>query len=261
MTERMPQAAVRPRALPGRVLWAAYEYLSMLLGLGMFAALCLLWLPCALLLRLLLPARWGRPLARRAHMLGFRGYLGFLTFFCGFRFDLAELDRLRDEGALILVANHPSLLDAVMIVSRLPNAVCIMKAALLNNILFGAAARLACYIRNDGPLEMLLRARHELARGTQLVLFPEGTRTSAFPVSACSASAGLIAKASAVPVQTALIECSAPYLGKTWPLLRRPPLPLHFRIRLGERFDPPQDVTAFTAHLEQYFRNHLKLGN
>lgn len=257
----MTEQAVAPRRSGlHRTLFAGFEYLSMLLGLGAFAGLCLLWLPCAMLFRLVLPTRWGRPLARRMHMLGFRCYLGFLTVFCGFRFDLAELDRLRDDGSMILVANHPSLLDAVMIISRFPDAVCIIKAALMNNILYGAAARLACYIRNDGPVEMLLRARRELGLGTRLILFPEGTRTSRFPISPCSASAGLIAKVATVPIQTALIECDVPYLGKAWPLLRRPPLPLHFRIRLGERFDPPQDVNAFTAHLEQYFRDQLQTG-
>ena len=68
-----------------------------------------------------------------------------------------------------------------MIVSRLPNAVCVMKAELMDNILFGAAARLARYIRNDAPLAMIRDAREELRRGAQLVIFPEGTRTARFP--------------------------------------------------------------------------------
>ena len=76
-------------------------------------------------------------------MHGFRLYLGFLQLFCACRFDLAELDRLRYAGPLIVAANHPSLLDVVLIVSCLPNAVCVIKAALLDRLLFGAAARLA----------------------------------------------------------------------------------------------------------------------
>ena len=92
-----------------------------------------------------------------------------------------------------------------MIVSRLPNAVCVMKASLLDNILFGAAARLAHYIRNDAALEMILSAREELRRGAQLVIFPEGTRTTHFPIDACQQAVGLISKRSEVPVQTLLI--------------------------------------------------------
>lgn len=232
----------------------------MLLGLGLLALLCSVWLPFAMLLNSVLPIRWGRRIGRASIMAAFRFYLGFLTLCCACRFELGDLDRLRNTGPLILVANHPSLLDVVMIASRLPEAVCVMKATLLDNPLFGSAARLAGYIRNDGPVQMVLNARREVRQGAHLVLFPEGTRTSSFPVGACTDSAGLIAKAAAVPIQTALIECSTPYLGKAWPLLRRPTLPLHFRIHLGERFEPPQDVKAFTARLQRYFQEQLESG-
>jgi 1-acyl-sn-glycerol-3-phosphate acyltransferase len=238
-------------------LWIAYEILAMLIGLGTLAAICLIWLPFAMLLQPLLPRRIGQPLGRAIISGGFRGYLFLLTLLCASRFDLSELDRLRDQGPLIVAANHPSLLDAVMIVSRLPNAVCVMKASLLDNILFGAAARLARYIRNDAPLEMILRARGELRQGAQLVIFPEGTRTTHFPIDACQQAVGLIAKRSDVPVQTLLIEFSTPYLGKAWPLLRPPVLPLTCRIRLGRRFSPPTDIPAFTAELEAYFRAEM----
>lgn len=229
----------------------------MILGLGLLGLLCLIWLPCAMVLRLL-PRPLGRNVARRVHSGGFRFYLGFLSLFCAFRFDLGALDALRHQGPVVLVANHPSLLDAVMILSRLPNAVCIMKSALLGNPLLGAAARLAGYIPNAGPLEMVLRAREALDQGAQLLLFPEGTRTSRFPLDACSSSAGVIAKAASVSVQTVLIECTTPYLGKAWPLFRRPQLPLQFRVVLGQRFDAPDDIGAFTQQMEQYFRSQLQ---
>ena len=238
-------------------LWAAYEMIAMAIGLGALAAICLLWLPFAMLLHPLLPRRIGQPLGRAVISGGFRGYLFLLTWLCAARFDLSELDCLRGQGPLIVAANHPSLLDAVMIVSRLPNAVCVMKASLLDNILFGAAARLARYIRNNAPLEMILNAREELRHGAQLVIFPEGTRTMQFPVDACQPIVGLISKRAGVPVQTLLIEFSTPYLGKAWPLFRRPMLPLSFRIRLGRRFPPRADIPAFTAELEAYFRTEL----
>jgi 1-acyl-sn-glycerol-3-phosphate acyltransferase len=246
---------------PGRRLFAAYEILAMVMGLGCLAVLCSLWLPFASLLQPLLPERWGRPLGRRAISLGFRFYLGFLRLCCACRFDLEELDRLRGAGPLVLVANHPSLLDAVMIVSRLPNAVCIMKAALMNNLLLGAGARLARYIRNDAPLKMICHAGDALAQGAQLVIFPEGTRTGSFPLDPLGSAAGMIARRSRVPVQTLFIEFSSPYLGKAWPLFRKPELPLHVRIRLGQRFPPPRDVAGFTRELEQYFRAGLASGS
>jgi hypothetical protein len=58
-------------------------------------------------------------------------------------------------------------------------------------------------------------------------------------------------------VQTVLIEFSTPYLGKAWPLFRRPMLPLSCRIRLGKVLPPPTNIQAFTAEIEAYFRSEL----
>lgn len=238
-------------------LWAAYEYLAMALGLGALGLLCLTWLPFAALLGPLLPQRIGQPLGRVVARVCFRAYLGLLGACCACRFDLGELDQLRDQGPLILAANHPSLLDAVLILSRVPNTVCIMKAAVLDNLFFGAAARLARFIPNDAPLAMIVGAREELLRGAQLLFFPEGTRTTNFPIGPCQPSIGLIARRSQVAVQTLLIEFSTPYLGKQWPLFKPPQLPLRCSVRLGRRFDPPTDVRAFALELENYFRSEL----
>ena len=66
------------------------------------------------------------------------------------RIDSSALDALRDEpGGLIVAANHPTMLDALIVVARLPRGVCVMKAELLRNIFLGGGARLARYIRND----------------------------------------------------------------------------------------------------------------
>lgn len=248
MTDRQPA---------GNPLWMAYEYVAMLVGLSSLALICLIWLPFALILHPLLPRRLGQALGRAVISAGFRAYLRLLERLCACRFDLSEIDRLRGEGPLIVAANHPSLLDAVMIVSRLPNAVCVMKAVLMDNILFGSAARLARYIRNNAPLEMILSAREELRGGAQLVIFPEGTRTTHFPLDPCTPSTALISGRTGIPVQTLLIEFSTPYLGKAWPLFRRPALPLACRIRLGRRFAPATDNEAFTRELETYFREEL----
>ncbi len=239
------------------LIWRAYETLAMFLGLGALVVICLIWLPFAMLLHPLLPRRFGQPVGRFAIRYGLRIYLAFLETFCACRFDLKALDQLRHAGPLIIVANHPSLLDAVLILSRLPNAVCIMKAAILDNILFGSAARMARYIRNNAVLEMIANARAELVAGSQLVIFPEGSRTLNFPLDSCMPTAALIAGRTRIPVQTLLIEFSTPYLGKSWPLFRRPELPLRCRIRLGQRFAPPTNATAFTRELDAYLRDEL----
>ena len=247
-----------PRRHSG-ALWTAYERLAMAIGLGSLAVVCLIWLPFAMVLHPTLPRPVGRWVGRRMAMVGFRLYLRILSILCACRFDLTELDRLRDAGPLIIAANHPSLLDAVLIVSRLPNAICVMKASLMDNPLLGAAARLAGYVRNNGALPMIANSRDALLAGAQLVMFPEGSRTQRFPLDPFTPSLGLIARRANVPVQAVFLEFSTPYLGKSWPLFQRPSLPLHCRARLGQRFDAPTgDHEQFSAELEAYFRREAR---
>jgi 1-acyl-sn-glycerol-3-phosphate acyltransferase len=238
-------------------LWTVYEHIAMGIGLGSLAVICLTWLPFAMILHPLLPSRVGQRLGRWVITLGFRLYLQILSALCACRFDLSELDQLRHEGPMIIAANHPSLLDVVLIVSRLPNTICVMKASLLDNLLFGSAARLARYIRNDGALQIVKQSRDGLQQGAQVLIFPEGSRTRHFPIDAITPMLGMIARRANTPVQTVLLEFSTPYLGKAWPLFRKPRLPLHCRARLGRRFEAPTDYAAFTHELDAYFRQEV----
>ncbi|BBL72946.1 lysophospholipid acyltransferase family protein [Methylomagnum ishizawai] len=240
-----------------RKLKTLYEYAALCFGLAFLACLCIAWSLLAATLCRLLPERRGRQLGRWVIMAGFRLYLAVLGWIGACRFDLAALDALRGGPALIIAPNHPGLLDAVMILSRLPDVACILKASLMDHLLFGAGARLACYIRNDMGHAMIKRAVRALDGGSHLLLFPEGTRTTRLPVNAFKGSTGLIAHHARVPVQTVFIEAGSPFLGKHWPLFRRPDLPLGYRVRLGRRFDPPEDIRAFTRELETYFAAEL----
>jgi 1-acyl-sn-glycerol-3-phosphate acyltransferase len=235
------------------------EYCRLYVGLSFLAVMCLLWGVLVLPLQPLLPGRRGEALGRRVIMVGFRVYLKLLSAMSACRFDLSELDALYDEPrGLILAANHPSLLDAVMIISKFRNVACIMKSSLMDNILFGSGARLAHYIRNDPPLRMIKEAVRSLDEGSFLLIFPEGTRTVSAPLNAIKPSIGLIAKRARVPVQTLLIETDTAFLGKGWPLLRRPAMPMRYRIRLGKRFEAPVAHTAdYIAEIEAYLRGEL----
>lgn len=240
-----------------RRLPALYEYFCLYVGLGALGALCLAWTPFAVVLHLVLPEQRGGPLGRWMITTIFRLYLNILTLLGACRFDLSELDQLRDAGPLILAPNHPCLLDAVMVISRLPDVACIMKASLLRNVFLGGGARLARYIPNGKPLEMVFASCEALRAGSQLLIFPEGTRTVRPPVNPMMPSVALIARRAKVPVQTIIIETDSDYLSKGWPLFRRPPMPIHYRVRLGKRFEPPRDATAFGEELERYFAEEL----
>jgi len=240
-----------------RYLKVCYEYLALYLTLALLGVICLTWSVVALPLYLLLPRDRGAAVGRYGFSICFRLYACFLSLTRSYRLDLSALDSLQQCPPLILAPNHPCMIDALLIVSRHPNIVCVMKAELMRNVFLGAGSRLARYVANEPPLKMVKESVAHLRRGGILLLFPEGTRTTRGPINPLGGSVGLIAKHAAVPVQTLIIETDSPYLSKGWPLFRRPTLPITYRVRLGERFPPPTDVAAFSAELDGYYRRNL----
>jgi 1-acyl-sn-glycerol-3-phosphate acyltransferase len=240
-----------------RPLRILYEYFALYSSLILLGIICLTWCGLALPLYFILPPDLGTSVGRRGISAGFRLYAWSLAITGSYRLDLTELDSLKGGPPVILAPNHPCLIDALLILTRHPNIVCVMKAELMRNVFLGAGSRLARYVRNESSLQMVKESVGHLRRGAVLLLFPEGTRSVRAPINPLVASVGLIAKHADVPVQTLLIETDSPYLSKGWPLFKRPHLPITYRVRLGRRFDPPKDVSAFTHELAAYYRVEL----
>ncbi len=171
--------------------------------------------------------------------------------------DLRALDAIAAEGPLIVVPNHPSMLDAVIVISRLPAVCCVMKRSLLRNPLTGTGARLAGYVDNGSVSGMVRKSVAALDSGCQLLIFPEGTRSQRRPISQLTRSFALISQRSGIPMQTVLIESDSPYARKGWPLLRPPPRPVRYTVRLGRRFDPSDDIDGQVAAMQAYFEGEL----
>jgi 1-acyl-sn-glycerol-3-phosphate acyltransferase len=241
-----------------RPLKIAYEYFALYSSLTLLGLICLTWSVFALPLYFILPRRIGTAVGRRGIMSGFRIYAWSLSITRTYRLDLRAIDSLKGGPAVILAPNHPCLIDALLILTRHPNLVCVMKSALMRNVFLGSGSRLARYVRNDSSRQMVKESVSHLKDGGVLLLFPEGTRTTQDPINSLVGSVGLIAKHAKAPVQTLVIETDSPFLSKGWPLFKRPTLPIVYRVRLGKRFDPPSDVTAFTAELDQYYRRELE---
>jgi 1-acyl-sn-glycerol-3-phosphate acyltransferase len=241
-----------------RFLRTLYAYFALYSSLTFLGFICLLWSVFALPLYFILPARLGAAVGRRGIMTGFRLYSWSLWITGCYRLDLRELDSLRGGPPMILAPNHPALIDALLILAQHPNLVCVMKSALMNNVFLGSGSRLARYVRNDSSRQMVKESVAHLRTGALLLLFPEGTRTIRAPINPLVGSVGLIAKYARVPVQTLVVETDSPYLSKGWPLFKRPELPITYRIRLGQRFDPPTDVAKFTEELDHYYRHALE---
>ncbi len=235
--------------------WLALQLLLLLLGL-MSAG----WNLAALLLYPLLSRALGRRVGRTMIARGYAVFWRIAAVSGMLRLDAGALDVLRDQPGVIIVANHPSLLDALMLVARLPRSACIMKASLLRNPLLGPGALLARYIRNDSAYGMICCAVEDLQAGGQLVMFPEGTRTTRAPINTFHSSFTLIAKRATAPIQTVFIDTDSPYLGKGWPLWRLPPLPIRFKVRMGPRFAPAEDHEALSAEIEARYAEGVQVS-
>ncbi len=241
-----------------RQLKSLYEYTVLYGGLIFFAFICLAWSLPASLLRHLLPHRVGQRVGRIAIMLVFRTYLFVVRASGLVKLDLTALDVLRREPSLVIATNHPALIDVVLVGSRLPNFVCVLKAKLLDNPLLGGGASMAGYVRNDSTAMLVRESSVALRDGAQLLIFPEGTRTVRPPVNDFKGGFALVAKKAGVPVQTVFIEASSPFLGKHWSFFDKPDFPLRYKVRLGDRFEVKSDAKTFASNLEAYYRREMQ---
>lgn len=229
---------------------------GMLLVLGLIS---LTWNLAAVVLYPLLTREQGLAVGRAGISRGYELFWTLARWSGMLRIDSRALDVLRDEPGLVVVANHPSMLDALILIGRLPRGACIMKASLMRNPFLGAGARLARYIRNDSTKGMIRLAVQDLQAGGQLVIFPEGTRTTQSPINPFRPGFTLIAKLAKAPIQTVFIDTDSPYLGKGWPIWKLPPLPIRFTVRLGERFEPQADSEALLQQLQAYFAANVQV--
>jgi 1-acyl-sn-glycerol-3-phosphate acyltransferase len=114
--------------------------------------------------------------ARRFVSFTMRGYIIFMHILGVVDLEVKDREAYRQLSSKIIVANHPSILDVVMLLSLIPNADCVVNAYLNRSILSGVIHQL--YILSSLDYDDLMRACVEsLERGNCLIIFPEGTRT------------------------------------------------------------------------------------
>jgi 1-acyl-sn-glycerol-3-phosphate acyltransferase len=143
-------------------------------------------------------------------------------------------ERLVGGGPRIIVSNHPSLVDVVLIISRLPQADCIVASKRAQNLWLRGSAGAADYIANDGGVHVVAEAARRLREGRTLVLFPEGTRSPENGLGHFERGAAHIALASGLDILPIEITVAPRMLMKGQPWYEVPPRAGRYTLRVGE---------------------------
>ncbi|MYD20698.1 MAG: 1-acyl-sn-glycerol-3-phosphate acyltransferase [Holophagales bacterium] len=195
-------------------------------------------------IRMLSPREATGRRCRRAIQRSFRLFLVVLSVLRLMRFEFCEEERLLHLHGRLVVANHPSLLDVVVLVSRLPDARCVVKHAVWRSPFLGTVVRLAGYVPSVDPQDVVDRTARLLRAGETVVLFPEGTRTRKDRPAAVRRGAALILLRSGRPAVPVRLRVRPPALGKMDSLARLPPEAVHVRMTVGEEVHP----STFGSH-------------
>ena len=189
------------------------------------------------------------------------GLVIYLRFFKVLEADFGKLPELGLRRGVIIAANHPTYIDAILMMSQLPNVFCLTKASILRNPCFAAMAQSAGYESNADPARLVENCCIRLRRGENLLIFPEGTRTITSPVDPFKRGFALMATSAPTPVVTVLVTSfNGTFLRKGQPFFGLPEsLPLRYRFITSIEFIPHPDESTreLGIRIENHFRKTL----
>ena len=185
--------------------------------------------------------------------------LGVLTY------EVHGAETLRGDRGTLVVANHPSLLDIVFIMSFMERTQCVVKAGVWRNPFVNGVVTAANYIPNmDDPAGLLDACVAAIKAGNNLVIFPEGSRTPPGQKRKYQRGFAYIALRARAPVRLVTVTCAPPTLLKGQPWYTIPPRRPHWIIRVHERIDtrdqhaePAIAARQLCAHVERRIEESL----
>lgn len=175
--------------------------------------------------------------------------------------------QLRDR-AFLLVANHPSFLDVVILLGAVPELTCVVKASWYRSLLLGPLLRLTDHVPGPGLgggggswAPVLDRIEGALRAGRPVLVFPEGTRSPARDVHRFRRGAFEAAMRAGVPVQPVLVTVEPPFLGKGQRAWQVPKSRPRYRFEWLETIDTTaaaEDSRALARRLAERYRLALR---
>lgn len=156
-------------------------------------------------------------------------------------YEINGLEKLNRAGQLI-IANHPTLVDVVFLISRIKQANCIVKDSLWRNPFMRGPILNAGYISNGDPEKMIADCVAWLQSGGSMIIFPEGTRSVPNNPSHFQRGAAAIALQANTIVTLVTLSCTPSTLTKAEPWYHIPERRFHLVMNVGDDVD----LTVFT---------------
>lgn len=216
---------------PGR-LWRIFATALAFACFGLGGLL--LWLVVFPLQTLLLRDHVRRQHAARAVVQAvFRLFIGWMRLLGLIRYEVHGAEKLQRRGLLVL-ANHPTLIDVAFLIGLVPNASCVVKSTLADHPCTRGPVRATGYICNNPGADLLLACTDTLAAGSNLIIFPEGTRSRPGQALKMQRGAAQIALRGGLDITPVRIQCEplGLYKGQPWWTVAR--RPLRFTLEVGD---------------------------
>jgi 1-acyl-sn-glycerol-3-phosphate acyltransferase len=180
---------------------------------------------------------------------------------------ISDAESTSAEGPLLILANHPSLIDVVFLLAMFPESQCVVKRALWHNPFTHFIMRSSGYISNSDPAEILVKGLSSLERGNTLILFPEGTRSVPGEPLKFMAGAATMAVRSGCDILPVLIQVSPTTLTKADRWYQVPASKVLIQLQVLPRrrpdaamlteFGQRQGARVFNQELQDWFETEL----
>jgi 1-acyl-sn-glycerol-3-phosphate acyltransferase len=120
-----------------------------------------------------------RSSARKIVHKTFKMFISYMQLLGIMTLEIENGEQLKASKGNIVIANHPSLIDVVVLISIIENADCVVKADLFKNPFLKGVVKNTGYINNEAdPDKFMLDCTTSFNDGNNLIVFPEGTRTT-----------------------------------------------------------------------------------